>query len=328
MEIGPVSPWEPVGTNMLNTQTLISVLTFPRTCETLLIFLSHSTVSPLPTVHVHWILRGGVPHSSALPPAWPSTLCHLFALFSWPACWIMSLSLRAWNFKPLPWMAIIFANVCLKLCLIVKTKECTSDSRYTHVFMRKHTFQRMQNVTTLVTLNLLRLEQQITRHCTTLWSHSDCCVDRWSSWLTPALTLRRCKYSTHIIPMWASGHRSTVTFRFNLYTSSAIWSPSQPTSPNAGLCLHFYPTARCLPRVVAGLLLPPLPLPSPQPVRQNMPFDSRLRLRSTAAEALWRTRLGPWGRICTIEVHTAVVLNLAAVLASETKSCICILLYL
>lgn len=98
----------------------------------------------------------------------------------------------------------------------------------------------------LVTLNLLRLEQQITRHCGTLWSHSYCCADRWSGWLTPALTLHRCKYSTHIIPVWASGHRSTVTFRFNLYMSSAIWSPSQPTSPNAGLCLHFAPTARCL----------------------------------------------------------------------------------
>lgn len=165
---------------------------------------------------------------------------------------------------------------------------------------------------------MFRCEQQITSCFTTLWSLSYCSACRWSCWLSPALTLNPCKYSTHIILVWAFGHRSTVTFRFNLYTSSMMWSPNQPTSPSAGQCPYFMPTIRRLPHVVAGLFLPPL-LPSPQPVRHNMPFDSRLWPGSTAAAR-------PLRSLCTIEA--AVVLNLAAVLASETKSCICILLYL
>lgn len=139
--------------------------------------------------------------------------------------------------------------------------------------------------------DLLRLEKQIISCFFTLWSLSFCCAGSWSCWLSPVLTLHPCKYSTHIIPVWAFGHRSTVTFRCNLYTSSAIWSPNQP---NAGLRPHFMPTIRCLPRVAAGLVLPPL-LPSPQPVRHDMPFDSRLRPGFTALAR-------PLRSLCTIKL--------------------------
>lgn len=141
----------------------------------LLIFLSHLAVSPLPTVHVSFTSCLAL---YTLPPVRP---------FLWPAPWIMSLSLRAWNFKLLPVKATIFENVSVKfkLCLIVKSKECTSDSRYTPIFMHTHTRFKRWKMWWLWTC----WEQQISRHCTTLWSHSHCCADRWSCWLTPALTL-------------------------------------------------------------------------------------------------------------------------------------------
>lgn len=107
----------------------------------------------------------------------------------------------------------------------------------------------MENVT-----NLLRLEQQIT--------------DGWSRWPTPALHLHPCKYSSHIILVSASGHRNAVTFRFNLYMSSAMWSSNHPTSTKADLRPPFTPTVRCYDR--PSFL-------SFKPVRQTMPSDSRLR---------------------------------------------------
>lgn len=106
----------------------------------------------------------------------------------------------------------------------------------------------MENVT-----NLLRLEQQIT--------------DGWSRWPTPALRLRPCKYSSYVILVSASGNSNAVTFRFNLYTSSAMWSLNHPTSTKADLHPTFTPTVRCYDH----------PFLSFKPVRQTMPSDSRHR---------------------------------------------------
>lgn len=108
----------------------------------LLIFLSHLAVSPLPTVHVSFTSCLAL---YTLPPVRP---------FLWPAPWIMSLSLRAWNFKLLPVKATIFESVSVKfkLCLIVKSKECTSDSRYTPIFMHTHTRTSMPNHMNMHTL--------------------------------------------------------------------------------------------------------------------------------------------------------------------------------
>lgn len=140
----------------------------------------------------------------------------------------------------------------------------------------------MQNVTRLVT-SQLRCEQ-LRLHHTLVWSGRTAAltvgqVDQLLR--TPSTDVN--KYLTHIIPIQAFGHRSTVTFRFNLYRSSAIRSPSQPTSLNAGLCLHFSPTARCLTRIVAGLLL----LPSISHPPSVLPWNQSGRTCLSTATSDW-----------------------------------------
>lgn len=62
--------------------------------------------------------------------------------------------------------------------------------------------------------------------------------------------LHQRKFPAHIPNAWASGHRSTVTFWFNLYMSSAAhsaWASS--------LCLHFTLAVWCFLQAVGGLPL-------------------------------------------------------------------------
>lgn len=153
-----------------STQTLINI-------STLLILHSLSlTVSPL-TVDVHWILGWSpsqlrftsCPALYTLPPVLQSVF------FLWPARWIMSLSLCAWNFKPE--MAVVFVSVCVKLKLFLAVK-------FGRVYIRwwKHTGGLWWFWT--------RWDfSPSSRHCPTLWPRLGCC------WLTP------CKYSSHILPL-------------------------------------------------------------------------------------------------------------------------------
>lgn len=208
-----------------------------------------------------------------------------------PAWWIMSLRLCAWNFKTLLFIRMIFfASVCvnLSLCHFYNEKN-VPYILLMHIHVHTHTSEKMWWHYD----DIGDLRNLIASCFFTLWSLSFCCADSWSCWPT-ALTLHPCKYSKHIIPVWAFGQRSTLTYRFNLYTSFAIWNPVQPTSPNAGLCPHFMTTITCLPEFAAGLLLPSL-RPSSQPVRHDMSFDSHLRPESTAL-------VRPLRSLCTMKL--------------------------
>lgn len=225
------------------------------------------------------------------------------SIFSWPAWWIMPLSLCAWNFEPFPRMAMIFANVCvkLKLCPIVKSRECTLDSRYTHTYSYSHTCFRGWKIWQWWWLWTCR---DLSDSLPDAAPHSETCAGRWLCWLTRALTLHSCKYSTHNIPVWACGHRSTVTFRFDLYTSSAIWSPpiSRPRRmPAFNSHCSLFPSHCGWLTTTPPLANPPfLPLiQSGRTCHSTVASD----WGSTAAGAPWHAWLGPWGCICTIEVH-------------------------
>lgn len=115
------------------------------------------------------------------------------------------------------------------------------------------------------------------------------------------LTLHRCKYSTHTIPVRPSGHRSTVTLRFNLYTSSPIWSPKQPTSPNAILCPLFHSHSWMFPSHCGWLTIPFL-TPSaslPSTSQAEHAFRQPPQTWFAATEVLWCVRPTPRGCICT-----------------------------
>lgn len=100
-------------------------------------------VSRLPAVHVHRIL-------CRFPSQLSFTSC--LALYTLPPVrplFVRDLLGGLYHLVFVPEMLrscrgggrqMIFANVCveLKLCLIVKSKECTSDSRYTRIFMHTH----------------------------------------------------------------------------------------------------------------------------------------------------------------------------------------------
>lgn len=139
-----------------------------------------------------------------------------------------------------------------------------------HSYSRTHTHTHaLEDKRTVVISNLLRLQPM---HQTL---HHTLVPFRLLCWQVVVLTdsftdVNTNHTSAHV---WASGHRSNVTFSCSLYTSSVIWSPNQPTLLNAGVCLRFSPTVRCLPHFVAGLLLlhPSLPLN-----QSGRPFDSCL----------------------------------------------------
>lgn len=183
-----------VGANTLteSVQTLINTIDFSVSARDLPDFsLSFNSV-----ISAYWTctLDPSLVSLTAqlYPCAWPSTLWRPFGLFFLTCPCIMSLCLQSpemWRrFQRMPVIFWEEGHIELKLCLIVKSEECTQKGKDTHIqWSCTHMFQRMKNVAPEVTLNMLTVKQQITRCCATFSSHSDRCADRWSCCPTLAL---------------------------------------------------------------------------------------------------------------------------------------------